>query len=122
MAEVAQLVERFRADGLDVELRREGEHVAIPAGPDLAAYRVLQQALGAAASAGAHTAAVTIHYEPEELQLEVSVDRPGAALDAERLMAMRERLGLYGGRVRAADEDGPGFRLQARLPLDGGTG
>jgi signal transduction histidine kinase len=112
------LVERFRAEGLTVALKVDGDRGAIAAGPDLAAYRVLQQALNGAASAGAQSAAVLVRYEPGELQVEIGDDRPEASIDPERLLAMRERLGLYGGRVRAGvDEDGPGFRLVARLPL-----
>jgi signal transduction histidine kinase len=123
MADVEALVERFRAEGLSVELMIDGDRREVAAGADLAAYRVLQQALTGAASAGAERATVFVRYEADELELEIDDDRPAAAIDPERLLAMRERLGLYGGRVRAGvDEDGPGFRLVARLPLEEARG
>ena len=60
-------------------------------------------------------------YDADELRLDVRDDRAELAVDQGPLIAMRDRLGLYGGRVRAGgSEDGEGFRVLARLPLDRG--
>ena len=82
----------------------EGERVALPAGIDLAAYRVVQEALGSAAEAGATTASVVIAYGDDELRLEIRDDRADGEPEAEqrRRARSRERLGLYGGRLRAS--------------------
>jgi signal transduction histidine kinase len=120
MADVERLLEREREDGLGVEFRFEGERTHLPPGADLAAYRVLQEALDAAAAAGASRALVTVGFGAEELRLDVRDDRAGRNVEPGPLMTMRERLGLYGGRVRAgAGENGAGFTVVARLPLSG---
>jgi signal transduction histidine kinase len=120
MADVERLLEGEREDGLRVDFAFEGERVHLPPGADLAAYRVLQEALDAASAAGATRASVIVGFGAEELRLDVRDDRAARGVEPGPLMTMRERLGLYGGRVRAgAGEDGAGFAVVARLPLGG---
>jgi signal transduction histidine kinase len=120
LAQAGRLVEQARARGLEVAVEIEGRRVSLPAGIDLAVYRVLQETLSAALAAGAKTAAVVIAYGANELKLEIRDDRPAADSPAETPRDPSARLGLYGGRVRAEPrEDGPGQRLLARLPLRG---
>ena len=119
MAEVERLVEAARADGLEVTLEFEGERAALGAGTDLAAYRVLQEALSAASLGGATTATVVVAFGDSELRLDVRDDRRVASVDPEPLLAMRERLGLYGGRVRAEAIPDGGFQVVARVPMRG---
>jgi signal transduction histidine kinase len=133
LAEMRRLLGVLRRDGegpalaplptmaeVDRLLDAERERVQLPAGADLAAYRVLQEALDAAAASGARRADVTVAFGSGELRIEVSDDRPDPAVEPEPLMAMRERLGLYGGRVRAGIDGERGtFRVAARLPVDG---
>jgi signal transduction histidine kinase len=116
MAEVDRLLEADREDDLEVAFSFTGERLQLPA----AAYRVLQEALDAAAASGAGRADVVVAFGPEELRLEVRDDRPDPAVEPEPLMAMRERLGLYGGRVRAGiDGERGAFLVAARLPVHG---
>jgi signal transduction histidine kinase len=120
MAEVDRLLDAEREDDLEVAFAFAGERVQLPAGADLAAYRVLQEALDAAAASGARRADVTVAFGSGELRIEVCDDRPDPAVEPEPLMAMRERLGLYGGRVRAGIDGERGtFSVAARLPVDG---
>jgi signal transduction histidine kinase len=120
MAEVDRLLEADREDDLEVAFSFTGERLQLPAGADLAAYRVLQEALDAAAASGAGRADVIVAFGPDELRLEVRDDRPDPAVEPEPLMAMRERLGLYGGRVRAGIDGERGtFLVAARLPVHG---
>jgi signal transduction histidine kinase len=112
------LAQRMREQGLDVGLRVEGEERPLAPGVDLTAYRVLEDALGAAAEKEASEASVIVRYGTRELELEVHDDRSGGA--SERLPGLRDRVGLYGGHLRAGRADSGGFSLRARLPLEGG--
>ena len=121
LAQAGRLVERARGLGLEVAVELEGERVELPAGIDLAAYRVLEETLDSAAHEGAKTATMVIAYANDELRLEVRDDRVAAEREGEPLRRDRyERVRLYGGRVRAEPrDDGPGQRLLARMPLEG---
>jgi signal transduction histidine kinase len=121
---VLALVERTRGSGLPVELRIEGREEAwaarggrrLPPGVDLTGYRVVEDALQAAAAQGATSAELLIRYTPDELRIQVTDDREGGASD--RLPGLRERVGLYGGQLSAGRLDEGGFRLRARLPVE----
>jgi signal transduction histidine kinase len=110
------LVERRREGGLAVELRVEGDPRELPPGIDLTAYRVVEDALDAALERGADQARVLVRYRADDLELEVRDDRIGGP--SHRLAGLRDRVGLYGGHLTGEREDGTGFRLRARLPLE----
>jgi signal transduction histidine kinase len=115
LAHITSLVGRVRAAGLPVELRVDGEPVALPAGVDLTAYRLIQEALRRAQeSGGAGSAHVALDYGAGEVRIEVSDD--GAAV-GRRLLGLRERVAVYGGELQAAETDGGGWRVAARLPV-----
>jgi signal transduction histidine kinase len=122
---VGELAQRARAAGLGVELRVHGDPVELPAGIDLTAYRIVQEALtNALKHAGSARASVTVSYEPNEVVLSIEDDgegpRDGSELSeaggGHGLMGMRERAELYGGRVQAGRRRGGGFAVHARLP------
>jgi signal transduction histidine kinase len=119
LAHVADLVARVRASGLPVDLDVEGERPSLPAGVDLTAYRVVQEALGGALQApDARRAAVRVRYAAGELALEVT-DVGESDPDPERpLLGMRERVALYGGDLVAEPVAGSGYAVRARLPLE----
>jgi signal transduction histidine kinase len=105
--------------GMDVDLRVEGEAPAIPPGLDVAAYRVVQEALRAMHRSGEDDATVTVRYSRRGIELEVTGN---AAVhedaDAElRLLGTRERIALFGGELSAGRRRGGGWGLRARLPL-----
>jgi signal transduction histidine kinase len=121
MRELGSLVERTRAAGLPVSLTVEGEPRSLPAGMDLAAYRVVQEALtNAIKHAGAAPTEVTVRWEPEHLELEI-VDNGAPAANGKAgghgLVGMEERVRLYDGELRAGRRAGGGFEVVARLPL-----
>jgi signal transduction histidine kinase len=121
LRELDRLVERTRAAGLPVSLTVEGEPRALPAGMDLAAYRVVQEALtNAIKHAGAAPTDVTVRWGPEHLELEI-VDRGGQGANGHGgghgLVGMEERVRLYDGELRAGRRAGGGFEVVARLPL-----
>jgi signal transduction histidine kinase len=114
LAHVADLVRRARAAGLPVELRIEGTAVPLPAGADLTAYRVVQEALAGAVREGAAAGAwVAVRYAADAVELEVLDD--GAARPAP--MGIAERVALYGGELRTASRRDGRQALRARLPL-----
>jgi signal transduction histidine kinase len=115
LARVEALVERILESGVDATLRVEGERRPLTTGLDLTAYRVIEDALQAAADQGARSAEVLLRYRPGELQLQVSDDRKGEA--SARLPGLSDRVALYGGHLRA-ERVGDRFRLRASLPLE----
>jgi signal transduction histidine kinase len=114
------LVEGVRAAGLPVTLRVEGELDDLPAGLDLSAYRIVQEALtNAIKHAGASAAEVRVRRTADEVELEVDDDGAGPAGNGrgQGLIGMRERASLLGGEVEAGPKPGGGFRVRAKLPL-----
>ena len=111
--------------GLPVALATEGEPVALPAGLDLCAYRIVQEALtNTLKHAGPAHAEVLLRYAPRSLEVAVCDDgrgpvaRNGSGSDAGHgLIGMRERVALYGGRLQTGPRAGGGFEVHARLPL-----
>jgi signal transduction histidine kinase len=116
LAHVEELVRRATVGGLPVALTVTGAARPLPAGVDLTAYRVVQEALGRARETGsAGRADVTVAYGSDDIAVEIRDD--GGA--AERgLLGMRERVAVYGGVVSASALDGGGWRVTARLPAE----
>jgi signal transduction histidine kinase len=122
--ELGALIERSRAAGLPVELHVTGEADELPAGVDLAAYRVVQEALTNALKHGGGHAEVRVHQAGDELLLTVSdhgdgTPRPRTESGGHGLVGMRERVRVIGGDLRAGPRPGGGFEVEARLPLQG---
>jgi signal transduction histidine kinase len=128
LGRLEELVGRARAAGLPVELRTEGEPAPLAPGMDIAAYRIVQEALtNTYKHAGRAQAIVTVTHFPELVMLEVVDDGRGAPeVDATQfsgghgLVGMRERVEVYGGQVEAGPRQGGGFRVVARLPVERG--
>jgi signal transduction histidine kinase len=120
LSELDALVEGVRAAGLPVSLRVEGEVDDLPAGLDLSAYRIVQEALtNAIKHAGASAAEVRVRRTADEVELEVVDDGAGPSGNGrgQGLIGMRERASLLGGEVEAGPKPGGGFRVRAKLPL-----
>jgi signal transduction histidine kinase len=120
---LAGLLEQVRAAGLPVDLTVEGSRKPLPPGLDLAAYRIVQEALtNTLKHAGASQANVALRYGIGELSVEVLDDGRGTIVNGATggghgLVGMRERVALYGGHVRAGPRAGGGFAVSARFPL-----
>jgi signal transduction histidine kinase len=123
LSEVAGLVERVRAAGLETELAIDGSPAGVDPGVDLSAYRIVQEALTNSLKHGrAARARVQIHYLPGAIELEIADNGAagngdGAYGSGRGLIGMRERVALYGGEVSARPNPGGGFAVHARLPL-----
>ena len=121
IADLDALVEQVRAAGLPVDVLVEGEPKRLPPGVDLAAYRVVQEALtNVLKHAGAARAQVAIRYGATALELAVTNDghvrRNGRG--GHGLVGMRERVALYGGEFDAGPRREGGYAVRATLPLD----
>jgi signal transduction histidine kinase len=118
---LGDLLERAREPGLPVVLSIEGDRRPLPAGIELAAYRIVQEALtNIRKHAGPARAHVTIRYCPTCLDVLVEDQGRGArggSGTAHGLVGMRERATLYGGTLEVGPRPGGGFRVHARLPL-----
>ncbi len=119
-----ELAEPLRAAGLGVGVHREGDPAPLPAGVDLSAYRIVQEALtNTLRHARASRAEVTLSYGADSVELEVTDDGNGvSAADpcapGQGLMGMRERAALLGGTLEAGPLPRGGYRVHARLPLE----
>ena len=117
-----RLVEQAREAGLPVDVRIEGEAKELPAGVDLTAYRLVQEALtNAIKHAQATSAQVFVRYEDGAVELQVVDDGRGASDGSSEsgghgLVGMRERVTVYGGELEAGPRPEGGFALKARLP------
>jgi signal transduction histidine kinase len=135
LGHLGSLIERVSAAGLPVELHIEGTRHDLPPGLDLAAYRVVQEALtNVIKHAGQARTSVRLDYRPRELWIDVADDgcRPGSpgpgvpppgGPGTERgLIGLRERIGLYGGTLDAGPRPGGGWRVRACIPLYAASG
>jgi signal transduction histidine kinase len=127
LADLGSLAERTAEAGVQVDLSVRGERPPLPAGLDLAAYRVIQEAVtNVIKHAAADRCHVTVAYEEDTLALEVSDNGIGAATSNDGgdllvagngIIGMRERAAVYGGEVRASPLPTRGFLVTARFPL-----
>jgi signal transduction histidine kinase len=137
LAALDRLASQATAAGVPVELQVEGPARPLPAGLEVSAYRIAQEALtNTIKHAPGGRARLTVRYRPHTVELEV-VDEGGSAAkgvesafgrpstDSDRqdrrsghgLRGMRERVALYGGVFEAGPCPG-GFRVLAAFPTD----
>jgi signal transduction histidine kinase len=122
LAQLDSLVAGAGATGLEVRTRVEGLPRPLPAGTDLAAYRIIQESLtNVTRHAGPASATVLVRYGPDDLNVRVDDDGRGPAAatgNGNGIRGMRERVAALGGELTTGPRPGGGFRVQARLPID----
>ena len=127
IADLGNLADRAKAAGLTITVSVEGEPCELPAGLELTARRVIQEALtNAILHAAPANAAVTISYSETHLELDVynsgrsvDTDAPARLPSGGRgLIGMRERVAACRGELTAGKLADGGFRVHARLPLE----
>jgi signal transduction histidine kinase len=136
LADLDRLITRVGHAGVHVGLRVTGSRRTVPAGVDLSAFRIVQEALtNVVKHAATPDCRVTIEYRDEELSLEIVDDGRGCALpvgvsggiasvagtvpSGHGLIGMGERAHLCGGQFSAGPLPERGFRVAAVLPLNG---
>jgi signal transduction histidine kinase len=123
LAHLDSLVSGAGATGLEVRTRVEGTPRPLSAGTDLAAYRIIQEALtNVTRHAGPATASVLVRYTKDGLSVQVDDDGRGPSspngTGGNGILGMRERVAALGGDLDAGPRPGGGFRVLAHLPLD----
>jgi signal transduction histidine kinase len=125
LARLKDLVSQSAAAGLDVRTETDGDVRPLPFGVDLAAFRIVQEALtNVTRHAGAAAATVHLSYGEQDLTVQVDDDGRGGSGPAPTgggtgIVGMRERAAALGGDLEAGPRPRGGFRVRARLPLDG---
>jgi signal transduction histidine kinase len=122
LSELDQLVAQTRAAGVLVELAVDGEPPGLPAGIELAVYRVVQEALtNVIKHAQPASANVRLSYEPQDVVVEIADDGAGATPSfngGRGIAGMRERVALYGGELTVGPRTVGGFAVRARFPIE----
>jgi len=123
LADLPDLIAQIERAGLPVELRISGQPRTLPAGVELSAYRIVQEALtNTLKHAGPARADVELRYHPDLLEVRVDDDGQGSSslLKAgQGVVSMRQRAALVGGEVSLGPRSGTGFQVAAKLPLNG---
>ncbi|MGW2031340.1 sensor histidine kinase [Streptomyces sp. NPDC001811] len=114
-----ELVGQAAAAGLTVET--EGDPPRLPPGADLAAFRIVQEALtNVVRHSGSRHARVCFSHADGVLRLRIDDDGPATGADAggggNGLAGMRERAAALGGTIEAGTRPDGGFRVLAVLP------
>jgi signal transduction histidine kinase len=122
ISELGRLVEDARQSGLPVALRIDGVTRSLPPSVDLAAYRIVQEALtNVRKHAGAAEAQVHIRYDTDVVDIRISDNGRGEESTrngGHGLIGIRERVNLLGGLVETGPSIDGGFALHARLPIE----
>jgi signal transduction histidine kinase len=120
LARLDALAEGVRQAGLPVTVQVEGEPRPLPAVADLAAFRVIQEALtNTVRHAGPAIATVTLSYDPDGLRVEAiddGVGGPASNGSGHGIRGMRERVAAAGGTIEAGPMASGGFRVAAWFP------
>jgi signal transduction histidine kinase len=145
ISELDDVLGQVRQAGVAVNLRVEGSPSKLPPGVDLAAYRIVQEALtNTVKHSGAGEAVVTVSYEPGYVTVsvtdsgngavEVTVDNSSTRTRVTRtgardgvwarladsggfgLAGIAERVASCGGKLTVGPGDSGGFAVTARLP------
>jgi signal transduction histidine kinase len=127
LTQLDALIGQVRSAGLDTTLQIHGQAPDVPVGVQLTVYRLVQEALTNTLKHGGTDAraSVRLHYLPGELRVDIDDDGAGATAPAPAtagsgLLGMRERVHAYGGDMQAGPRQPGGWKVSARLHLDGG--
>jgi signal transduction histidine kinase len=123
-----ELTGTFRSAGLHVEVARADQGTTLPAAVDLAAYRIIQEALtNVQKHAGPHAKAeVSVVHVGPNIEITVLDDGSGEHESQDSggghgLLGMRERVAALRGTLTTGPRYGGGFRVHAILPLKNRT-
>jgi signal transduction histidine kinase len=118
---LTDLIDTAEAAGLRVELTVDGPPRPLPAPVDMAAYRIVQEALtNVLRHANADTVRLSVTHETSRLLIRIRDDgrtAGGAAPRGHGIKGMRERARALSGQLTAAPHPDGGFEVHAELPI-----
>lgn len=118
-----QLIAGIRDAGVEVEVEKDTRHGNLPATVDLAAYRILQEALtNVVKHADRSKVKIDIEQDSDRLAIKVRNDSGAGSTAAgagtgSGITGMRERAAALGGTLEAGPLPDGGFRIEAVLPV-----
>jgi signal transduction histidine kinase len=123
LARLDDLVAGAEAAGLTVRTKVEGDEKPLPAGVDLAAFRIVQEALtNAARHGGPSNVSIDVVRGSDDVTIVIEDDGRGTAGaspgSGSGIPGMRERVAALGGELEVGPRPGRGYRVRARLPLE----
>ena len=123
LADLPRLADEVAGAGLPVDLEVADNTADLSPGVELAAYRIVQEALtNALRHAHAHRAIVRLEAQQGRLHVVVSDDgsgqNGGRRSGGHGLVGMRERVAVYGGSLDVGPAPEGGFRVDATIPYD----
>jgi signal transduction histidine kinase len=123
LGDLGALIGRVSATGLPVEMHVSGTPRPLPPGAELAAYRVVQEALTNVLRHGGRAATSVLIQWGEKLVIIVSdngraASTGGASAPGRGLLGLAERLSLYGGELAAGPQPGGGWQVRAVMPVE----
>lgn len=120
LADLDELLDQARRSGTRIDVSAHGDPSPVPPGVQLAAFRVVQEALtNVRKHAPGSRAWVTLVYDDHSMTIHVESELgpgPRPPGDGHGLAGMRERIGLYAGELEAGPT-GDSFRIRARIPF-----
>jgi signal transduction histidine kinase len=120
LADVDRLAATTLDAGVRVDVQSPGQRPQLPADIDLAAFRIIQEAVtNVVTHAGTDHCQVTIDHRDGELFIDIIDGGRGGTVTGTGygLVGMRERVGLLHGQLTAGPRPEGGFRVTARLPV-----
>jgi len=129
LGQLETLASNMAGAGLTVQVTTDGDPVPLSTEADLAAYRIIQEALtNTARHSGAVRAAVRVRYQEKEVEIVVEDNGPAGGLQAPSaspsgtgsgITGMTDRARALGGTLTAGPRPGRGFVVHAVLPVGG---
>jgi signal transduction histidine kinase len=121
LGDLPSLIQEHRSSGLEVHLDLPQLPACLPLGVELAAYRIVQEALtNVRRHTAARSATVRVRFESTQTEVEVADEGPAVPTDSpggHGLAGARARAASCGGSVEAGPH-GTGWVLRAWLPYD----
>ena len=123
LAEIPSLVAEMTGAGIDLSYSGDGAPTVLPARVDLAAYRIVQEALTNVLKHAGPDPKAEVRLSANDQMLTIEVTDEGSGVSTlpgagQGLVGMRERAALLGGTFEAGTRPGGGFRIMAGLPID----
>jgi signal transduction histidine kinase len=118
---LGELVKTFGDSGLSVTVEMTGDPTSLGDGLDLAAFRIIQEALTNTLKHAESTRADVRVVLADDIDIEVTDDGTADATPRQLghgLVGMAERVALYRGEMETGPMRRGGFRVHARMPVD----